>query len=178
MSSSRPCTGPCDVSWVEWVAYAAIVLLALGAVWLTYRIARRATWSNPRFGRFVPIITGGVAVVLTVLLTVFAVEQAERHAWPTVVVGHRGMDLSDPVALGGVYGVEWSAIAGPSGCHLDATLHGDGGAPSVPALVSTVIPARTNMGSSTSYMSFERARYYVDADSDCVAWSITFTPRP
>lgn len=175
--NNAPCSGPCNVSWVEWLAYCVILLGALGVLWLTHRIVRRAAGSNPNRARFVPIVTGGVAVVLTVLLTMFAMEQAARHAWPTVVVGLRGMDLSDPIYLGGDYGVEWSATSGASGCHLDATLHRADDAPYVEALVSTVIPARTSTGSSTSYMTLDRAGYFVDANSDCAAWSITFTPR-
>jgi hypothetical protein len=173
----RPCTGPCDISWVEWAGYAVGVVVALGAVWLAHRIVRRAAGSNPGLASLVPVLTGGVAVALTVLLTVAAMDLVNRHAWPTVVIGLRGVDPADPVPLGGAYGVEWSASSGQSDCHLDATLHRPEDPLYAETLVSEVIPARTNTGGPTSYLTVDRDRYYVEAVSDCAAWSITFTPR-
>ena len=174
----RPCFGPCDVSWIEWVEYGVLLVGALGLIWLTYRILRRLAGSNQRAARFVPIVTGGVAVFLTVNLTMFAMEEVAKHSWPTVTVGRQGMVESDPIFLGGDYWVYWSAKTGQSGCHLDATLRRFDDAPYAQLLASEALPAQTSSGSSTSSMTFDRGAYYLDADSDCPAWSITFQPRP
>jgi hypothetical protein len=175
--NSAPCTGPCSVSLTDWLEYSVLLLGALGVLWVTYRVARGVFGSDPTRRRVIPIVTGGVSVVLTALLTVFATDEIARHAWPTVVIGNRGTDSSDPIALGGGYGVDWSAISGDAGCHLGATLRRADDSPDVAVLVSTDIPGRTNMGGSTTLMSLDRAWYYVAANSDCTGWSVTFTPR-
>jgi hypothetical protein len=174
----RPSTGPCDISAFEWLGFVAIVLAALAVVWITHQVARRGLGSNVQLARFVPIVTGGVAIMLTALVTLSVTQQIEKHAWPTVIVGPRGMDLADPFALGGAYGVEWVVVSGPAECHLDAGLHRADDSPYAEPLVSTIVPARTSTGSSTTYVSLDRSLYFIEADSDCVGWSITFTPRP
>src|SRR6478672_10140584 len=101
--ASAPCTGPCNVSLVEWLAYGVLVLGAVGVTWFTHRVAHSAVGSGPNRVAMAEILTVGVAVALTAGLTIFATDQIARHAWPTVVVGQRGQDLADPIALGGTY---------------------------------------------------------------------------
>lgn len=175
--AGRPCPGPCDVGLTEFVGYGVVLLVAIAVVWATYAAGRRLTGSNARAAWLAPFALTCVTVVLTVLVTVFASQEIDRHTWPTVVISHRGTDLSDPMYLGGRYGLEWTAVGGESECHLAATLRGaDDNAYSNP-LFSVTIPARTNTGSPTMYLTVDRAAYFVDTAADCPSWSIVLTPQ-
>jgi hypothetical protein len=87
--------------------------------------------------------------------------------------------LSDPIYLAGKYAVEWTAIGGQSPCHLAATLRGGSGDGDTYAepLVDETIPVRTNTGGPTTFLTVDRAAYFVDARADCPSWSITLTPQ-
>jgi hypothetical protein len=161
----------------EFVGYAAVFLVAIRLVWATYAAARRLTRLNDRAAWLAPFALTCVTAIFTVLLTLFAIQEIDRHTWPIVVISQRGTDMSDPIYLGGTYAVEWTAIGGQSECHLAATLRGgDGNAYSNP-LFSETIPARTNTGSPTLLLTVDRAAYFVEATADCTSWSIVLTPQ-
>jgi hypothetical protein len=165
------------VSWVEIAGYVVILLLALGLIWATYVASRRLTGSSKSTSRLIPFAVGGATAILSVLLTLYATHEIERHSWPTVVVSQRGTDLSDPVYLGGTYTAEWTAIGGQSGCHIAATLRGADENPYSQPLFEETIPARTNTGGPTTILTVARDAYYIDATVDCPSWSIVLTPR-
>jgi hypothetical protein len=176
--TSAPCTGPCNVGLGEFIGYTALLLAAVAVLLITYGLSQGIARRLCIDSRIVPLVVGAVAVLLTVVLTTFALDQIARHSWPTVVVGRIGLAPSDPIALGGNYAVDWRAISGDAGCQLDARLRGTDDDAYSSSLVSASVPPRTNTGGATIHLvAVGRTRYFVDASSDCAGWSITFTPE-
>src|SRR5689334_4906373 len=174
---ARPCGGPCDLGLSELLGYVPLLLIAIAVVWATYLVTQRLTRSSERRTSIVASVVAVVAVLVSVPLTLFAVQEIERHVWPTVVVSHRGTDMRDPIYLRGTYGVEWTAIGADTACRLTATLRGANGESYAQPLVDENIPIRTNTGGPTTFIAVDRAAYFIDTASDCPSWSIILTPR-
>lgn len=175
--TGRPCPGPCNVGLAEFLGYVAVALIAIALIWGMHAAARRVTGPNPRTGRLATIAFTGGTVLVTIVATMFFLQEVQRHAWPTVVLSERGTDPSDPIYLAGTYAVEWTAIGGQASCHLAATLRGADGNAFTQGLVDETIPIRTNDGGPATFVSVDRAAYYIDTDTDCPSWSITLTPQ-
>lgn len=174
----RPCPGPCDFGLRDTVILVAGLMWAGAALRLAFVTVRRLPVARRPDSPVLPIAFGAVASVATVLLTLLALSLIEDHAWPVVTVGNSGLDPASRFYLAGDYAVEWSAISDEAGCSVTARLRGADDESIVDQLVTGTMPPNTNGGGPTTYVrGLRRLAYYVDASSNCRAWSIVLTPQ-
>jgi len=151
-----------------------LILLALGAVGLTYASARALVRSGRVSPRIVPIATA--AAVGLGLLVVVANFPARQFVPGTVVAGGRSIDETAPVFLRGTYMVSWTADpSGAGSCPLEVALYRAADNVKVKDLVSVVASDTNRAASLPEIEGLPGADYKLKAVSSC-DWRVTFSP--
>jgi hypothetical protein len=174
--STAACSGPCNPNIWDFLAYAGLIVLALGAVGLAYATARLLERTGRFSPRIIPLLP--LAAIVVAIAVVGLQFPRPRFEPSTVVAGGRDLDQTDPIYLQGSYAVAWTAdTQGASTCHLAVALFQAEASVKVQDLVTAVVAQPSQAGDSPPVRDLPGAPYVLRASSDC-DWRVTFDPVP